>query len=87
MFNTLLRRNSPTKKPITRQELLEEYALTLPQSNGKIITFDDIGDKDAYNPSFILQNGQGHMAVRVESRASKWQTAFLLSKAITRSNI
>jgi hypothetical protein len=61
-------------QPITRSELLKEFALTIPQNNGRIITFDEIGDKDSYNPSFILQNGEKYLAVRVESRESKWQS-------------
>lgn len=64
----------PPKHTATRHQLIDEYALTLPQRPGRILTFDGVGDKDVYNPSFISQDGKPYLAARVESRASKWRS-------------
>lgn len=73
MFRQLFARR-PKYSPITQAELLDEYALTIPDHEGQIFQFDGIGDKDAYNPSLIIQDDKKYLAVRVESRASRWQT-------------
>ena len=39
---------------------------------GELVQFEGIGNKDAYNPAFINEDGKKYLAVRVESRESYW---------------
>ncbi len=65
-------RNLNLTNPPSCDDLLNEFKSSPQPQSGRLLTIENIEDKDGYNPVFIKDNMSDYLAVRIESPNSYW---------------